>query len=97
MKALSTVVSVDPSILSRVRFTLQLNQLCICDHLIYCPPQNEVCHSIQYHIADGSALVREAAVELLGKFVLNQPDLVLQYYDMLIVRMLVCFLPLTQI
>jgi cohesin loading factor subunit SCC2 len=66
MKSLSTVVAVDPAILSR----------------------NEVCHSIQYHIADGSALVREAAVELLGKFVLNQPDLVLQYYDMLVVRML---------
>ena len=51
--------------------------------------QSEVCHSIQYHIADGSALVREAAVELLGKFVLTKPDLVTQYYDMLIVRMLV--------
>ena len=51
--------------------------------------QSEVCHSIQYHMADGSALVREAAVELLGKFLLNQPELILQYYDTLIVRILV--------
>lgn len=66
--------------------------VCVCMSLVFItllPFQSEVCHSIQYHIADGSALVREAAVELLGKFVLTKPDLVTQYYDMLIVRMLV--------
>ena len=67
----------------------------VCVHMsvvlntVFSLTQSEVCHSIQYHIADGSALVREAAVELLGKFVLTKPDLVTQYYDMLIVRMLV--------
>ncbi len=75
--------------------------VCVCMCILQCvrvlivfipfllSSQSEVCHSIQYHIADGSALVREAAVELLGKFVLTKPDLVTQYYDMLIVRMLV--------
>ena len=66
---------------------------CVRVSIVFIPfllsSQSEVCHSIQYHIADGSALVREAAVELLGKFVLTKPDLVTQYYDMLIVRMLV--------
>ena len=33
--------------------------------------------------------VREAAVELIGRFVLNKPELILQYYDMIIERILV--------
>lgn len=38
---------------------------------------------------DNSTSVREAAVELLGKFVLSRPQLTEQYYDMLIERILV--------
>ena len=41
---------------------------------------------------DMSTSVREAAVELIGRFVLNKPELILQYYDMIIERILVsCF------
>lgn len=41
---------------------------------------------------DNSTSVREAAVELLGRFVLSRPELIEQYYDMLIERILVNFL-----
>lgn len=37
---------------------------------------------------DVSTSVREAAIELIGRFVLNKPDLILQYYDMIIERIL---------
>lgn len=37
---------------------------------------------------DMSTSVREAAVELIGRFVLNKPGLILQYYDMIIERIL---------
>uniref|UniRef100_A0A2K6G103 Nipped-B protein n=1 Tax=Propithecus coquereli TaxID=379532 RepID=A0A2K6G103_PROCO len=42
-------------------------------------------------LMDNSTSVREAAVELLGRFVLCRPQLAEQYYDMLIERILVCF------
>ena len=48
---------------------------------------------------DNSTSVREAAVELLGRFVLSRPQLTEQYYDMLIERILVigsCALTETQ-
>lgn len=41
-------------------------------------------------LMDNSTSVREAAVELLGRFVLCRPQLAEQYYDMLIERILVC-------
>lgn len=37
---------------------------------------------------DMSTSVREAAVELIGRFVLNKPELIHQYYDMIIERIL---------
>ncbi|XP_059500980.1 nipped-B-like protein isoform X3 [Stegostoma tigrinum] len=39
-------------------------------------------------LMDNSTSVREAAVELLGRFVLSRPQLTEQYYDMLIERIL---------
>uniref|UniRef100_A0AAY4CDS9 Nipped-B protein n=1 Tax=Denticeps clupeoides TaxID=299321 RepID=A0AAY4CDS9_9TELE len=39
-------------------------------------------------LMDSSTSVREAAVELLGRFVLSRPQLTEQYYDMLIERIL---------
>lgn len=38
---------------------------------------------------DQSTLVREAAVDLLGRFVLSRPELTSQYYNMLSERILV--------
>uniref|UniRef100_H3CUG8 Nipped-B protein n=1 Tax=Tetraodon nigroviridis TaxID=99883 RepID=H3CUG8_TETNG len=39
-------------------------------------------------LMDNSTSVREAAVELVGRFVLSRPELIEQYYDMLIERIL---------
>lgn len=38
---------------------------------------------------DHSTSVREAAVDLVGKFVLSRPELIGKYYDMLSARILV--------
>ena len=40
-------------------------------------------------LLDNSTSVREAAVELVGKFILSRPDLTAQYYEMLSERILV--------
>uniref|UniRef100_A0A8C8CR14 Nipped-B protein n=1 Tax=Oncorhynchus tshawytscha TaxID=74940 RepID=A0A8C8CR14_ONCTS len=66
MKCLSEVVSVDPSILSRL----------------------DMQRGVHGRLMDNSTSVREAAVELLGRFVLSRPQLTEQYYDMLIERIL---------
>ena len=42
-------------------------------------------------LMDNSTSVREAAVDLLGRFVLSRPQLIEQYYGMLIERILVLF------
>ncbi|XP_078354070.1 nipped-B-like protein isoform X1 [Oculina patagonica] len=66
MKALSAVISADPSILSR----------------------DDMQKGVHAKFVDMSTSVREAAVELIGRFVLNKPELILQYYDMIIERIL---------
>ncbi|KAL0979828.1 hypothetical protein UPYG_G00190320 [Umbra pygmaea] len=43
---------------------------------------------VHCRLMDSSTSVREAAVELLGRFVLSRPQLTEQYYDMLIERIL---------
>lgn len=48
-------------------------------------------------LMDNSTSVREAAVELLGRFVLCRPQLAEQYYDMLIERILVWWLVILMI
>lgn len=50
---------------------------------------------VHCRLMDNSTSVREAAVELLGRFVLSRPQLIEQYYDMLIERILVTFSVLT--
>lgn len=40
---------------------------------------------------DSSTNVREAAVDLIGKFIILKPELVDTYYDMLTARILVSF------
>lgn len=42
---------------------------------------------------DASTSVREAAIELVGKFILIRPELIPQYYTMLSERILVTYLP----
>lgn len=51
--------------------------------------QSDMQRGVHGRLMDNSTSVREAAVELLGKFVLSRPQLTEQYYDMLIERILV--------
>lgn len=52
--------------------------------------QSDMQRGVHGRLMDNSTSVREAAVELLGRFVLSRPQLTEQYYDMLIERILVC-------
>jgi len=45
--------------------------------------------SVRKRLGDQSTLVREATVDLLGRFILTQPEISQQYYDMLSERILV--------
>lgn len=56
-----------------------------------CVPQLDMQRGVHCRLMDNSTSVREAAVELLGRFVLSRPQLIEQYYDMLIERILVTF------
>lgn len=47
---------------------------------------------VQNSFLDQSTAVREAAVDLVGKYVLSCPDLIEKYYDMLSLRILVSYL-----
>ncbi|XP_046841675.1 nipped-B-like protein isoform X2 [Xenia sp. Carnegie-2017] len=66
MKALSSIISVDPGILAR----------------------EDIQNGVQGRFMDQSTSVREAAVELVGRFILNKPELTHQYYDMIMERIL---------
>lgn len=54
-----------------------------------CVSQLDMQRGVHCRLMDNSTSVREAAVELLGRFVLSRPQLIEQYYDMLIERILV--------
>ncbi len=42
--------------------------------------------AVEIRFRDTSTLVREAAVDVIGRFVLCKPELTLQYYDMICER-----------
>lgn len=92
MKCLSEVVAVDPSILARVKVTTVPPQDRwigrISNPSLHCC-QVDMQRGVHGRLMDNSTSVREAAVELLGRFVLSRPELIEQYYDMLIERILV--------
>ena len=44
---------------------------------------------VQYSFTDSSTMVREAAVDLLGKFILHREELISQYYTTITERILV--------
>lgn len=92
MKCLSEVVAVDPGILARVNSLWSPcrrgSMGCISNHPLRCS-QVDMQRGVHGRLMDNSTSVREAAVELLGRFVLSRPELIEQYYDMLIERILV--------
>ena len=57
--------------------------------LLFVHPQEDMRQGVHGRFLDQSTSVREAAVELVGKFILIHPELTEQYYDMLSNRILV--------
>jgi cohesin loading factor subunit SCC2 len=51
--------------------------------------RNDMQRGVRHSFLDQSTSVREAAVDLVGKFVLSRPELIDKYYDMLSTRILV--------
>lgn len=63
--------------------------VCICQVIILLyvlPQQSEMQRAVEFRFTDQSTLVREAAVDFVGRFILNRPELTLQYYAMLCQR-----------
>jgi len=55
----------------------------------WCFKQTDMQVGVHGRFLDQSTAVREAAIELVGKFILIQPELTTQYYNMLSERILV--------
>ena len=53
---------------------------------VSCFVQTDMQRAVEFRFSDTSTLVREAAVELIGRFVLCKPELTLQYYDLICER-----------
>lgn len=84
LRALGLIVTKDPSILKQVRASLLLhaasNQL---------DRQANVRRAIESHLMDSSPAVRDAAVELIGKYLVLSPELVNDYYSQIANRIAV--------
>ena len=50
--------------------------------------RNNMQNAVQYSLNDSSTMVREAAVDLVGRFILHKQDLVTQYYKIITDRIL---------
>ena len=50
--------------------------------------RNNMQRAVQYSLNDSSTMVREAAVDLIGRFILHKQDLVTQYYKVITDRIL---------
>ncbi|XP_070563594.1 nipped-B-like protein A [Ptychodera flava] len=70
----------------RTRAVRCLTQVVEADPSMLARPDME--KGVHGRFMDHSTSVREAAVELVGRFVLKKPELIPQYYDMLIERIL---------
>lgn len=63
--------------------------VCLTANILPFGFQLDMQRGVHCRLMDNSTSVREAAVELLGRFVLSRPQLIEQYYDMLVERILV--------
>ena len=72
-------------------FTFRVIVVIIIDiYSFYFQPDME--RGVHGRFLDPSTSVREAAIELVGKFILIRPELIPQYYNMLSERILVSFI-----
>merc|ERR1719187_1349592 len=46
--------------------------------------RDDMARGVNYSFLDASTMVREAAVDLFGKFILHKSDLIDKYYDMML-------------
>ena len=53
--------------------------------------RDDMQQGVNYSFLDASTMVREAAVDLVGKFILHKADLIDKYYEMMLKRILVSF------
>jgi cohesin loading factor subunit SCC2 len=76
----------EPEVRMRTRAMKALSCIIDSDPSILSRPDMQ--RAVQCRFMDQSTLVREAAVDLLGRSVLSRPELTAQYYDMLSERIL---------
>jgi cohesin loading factor subunit SCC2 len=74
LRALGQIVTSDPSILSMVR----LPRLTVSHPNPV--PQSNVRSAIEIHLLDHSTAVRDAAVDLIGKYMIDSPVVAREYY-----------------
>jgi cohesin loading factor subunit SCC2 len=75
----------ESAVLVRTRAMKALSTIVAADPNILM--KSDLQRAVQYRFTDSSTLMREAAVDLVGRFILTQPDLTQQYYNMLLERM----------
>ena len=86
LKALGQILSSDPTILGQVR-----KNNCFLSSFISRASmlQENVRRAIESHLLDSSPAVRDAAVELIGKYVVESPHLAGNYYNQIAERIAV--------
>jgi hypothetical protein len=66
----------------------------ICNHpRVYLSEQPNVRRAIGSHLLDSSAAVRDVAVELIGKAMVDCPEIAGDYYQKIADRIAVCVTP----
>ena len=86
LRALGQIVTADPGILRNVSRT-KCYEIHISAHeILY---QVNVRKAIETHLLDSSPQVRDAAVELIGKYVVSIPEVAGDYYDQIADRIAV--------
>ena len=76
----------EPAIAVRAKAMKCLTQIVESDPVVLA--RNDMQLGVHHSFLDQSTAVREAAVDLVGKFVLSRPELIDKYYEMLSVRIL---------
>lgn len=84
------VVVSEPSIAVRTRAMKCLANIVEVDPLVL--KRKDMQMGVNQKFLDTAISVREAAVDLVGKFVLSNDELIDQYYDMLSARILVKYI-----
>lgn len=84
LKALGQIITSDPSILSTVSSPCSIHVFPHSDEL-----QPNVRAAIEAHLLDSSPAVRDAAVELIGKYMIDSPKFATDYYSKIAERIAV--------